>query len=106
MIYYMHQSELRMQSYEASNRATWICNLRDLVEFYLREKSTRDEVVRDDEIRDKGAVWIAGLVDLIESSGSRRSMPEKTTERWPAGARSSRSSPERKSRRPEELAGR
>ena len=30
LICYMHESELRMQSYEAMNRSIWICENRDL----------------------------------------------------------------------------
>ena len=32
LICYMHESELRMQSYEAMNRSTWIWNFEDLEE--------------------------------------------------------------------------
>ena len=35
LICYMHESELRMQSYEAMNKSTWIWNFWD-----LEEKST------------------------------------------------------------------
>ena len=36
LICYMHESELRMQSYGAMNRGTWTENIRDLDEFYHR----------------------------------------------------------------------
>ena len=32
LICYMHESELRMQSYEAMNMSTWIWEIRDLEE--------------------------------------------------------------------------
>ena len=40
LICYMHESELRMQSYEAMNRSTWIWNFGDLVKIYLRKSQT------------------------------------------------------------------
>ena len=39
LICYMHESELRMQSYGAGNISTWICNSWDLEEKSTREKS-------------------------------------------------------------------
>ena len=32
LICYMHESELRMKSYEAANMSTWICEFQDLEE--------------------------------------------------------------------------
>ena len=34
LICYMHESELRMQSYEAMNRSIWIWKIGDLDEFF------------------------------------------------------------------------
>ena len=36
LICYMHESEPRMQSYEAMNKSTWIWNFWDLEEIYHR----------------------------------------------------------------------
>ena len=56
----MHESKLRMQSYGAMNRATWIRKSGDLVKFYPAGTGTR---TRDEENRDAGLFgWRAGWI--------------------------------------------
>ena len=67
LICYMHESEPRMQSYDAMNRGTWIWEFRGLRRnLYPVQKVNGTRISRDGGIWfGHGRVWMKGVVDLV-----------------------------------------
>ena len=90
MTYYMHETELQMQRYDAMNMACNVKIIGDLVEFYLREKSTRDGGIRDGMLQDGDegvwtrSWWISSTFFFGEGAGEEGEADAGKRRRTPA----------------------